>query len=38
MKELGDAGKIADLSSRILKAQTVKDSAFKAMSKQLSEK
>ena len=41
MKELGDAGnaeKIAELSSRILKAQTVKDSAFKAMSKQLSEK
>ncbi len=36
--EAGDAKKIAELTSRILKAQTIKDSAFKAMSKRLSEK
>ena len=41
MKELGDTGdaaKIAELTSQILKVQTIKESAFKAMSKRLSEK
>ena len=36
--EAGDAKKIAELTSRILKAQTIKDSAFNSMSKRLSEK
>ena len=41
MEELGDTGdaaKIAELTSQILKVQTIKESAFKAMSKRLSEK